>query len=276
MTGRWAGALLAAALCAAPSGAEIAGSGAEPWLAPAMSADPGELSAAAGGVPAPAGADVLMLYQDVEHSFDGDSRATMKLGVVTRFTRSLLSVYEPEHPDMVDNGKERTALDSKDQESVQFEIGKGVVKKGRFGGAATSQTLLDVSELSLDEKKDIQRALNALGHYRSAIDGLFGGGYRRAVNAFQASINEQQTGALTVFQTSELSRKSGMSLGMQTGSTGSTNSPSAVSTNSMPHTISAIWAEVRIGSPTARTCDWLADAMLAAVAALSSSILIGR
>ena len=151
---------------------------------------------------------------------DGDSRATMKLGIVTRFTRSLLSVYEPEHPDMVDNGKERTALDSKDQESVAFEIGKGVVKKGRFVSASTSETMLDVEALSSDDKKDIQRALQAIGLYKGGIDGVFGGGYRRAVTAFQKMLGDDQTGALTVAETAELARKSGTPLTLGSASAG--------------------------------------------------------
>ena len=143
---------------------------------------------------------------------DGESRASMRLGVVTRFTRSMLAVYEPEHPDMVDYGKERTALDPKDQESVPFSVGERVVKKGRFASVDAAPAMLDTEALSADDKKLLQQALKDLKHYGGSIDGVLGRGYRAAVSAFQTELGEEATGALTAAQTAELSRKSGRKL----------------------------------------------------------------
>lgn len=152
---------------------------------------------------------------------DGATRATMRLGALTRFTRSILTVYEPEHPDMVDKGKERTALDPKDQASIDFRLGDGVVKKGRFASAQTSEALLDLASLKVDDKKELQEALKALGHYRGPIDGLLGGGYRSAVSAFQERLGDENTGVLTVAETVELSRKSGKPLTLGASESGS-------------------------------------------------------
>ncbi len=62
----------------------------------------------------------------------GDSRAKMKLGLLTRYSRSMLAVYVPEHLDMIDNAYERSVMDARDQESIRIEVGKGVLKRGRF------------------------------------------------------------------------------------------------------------------------------------------------
>lgn len=62
----------------------------------------------------------------------GDARAKMPLGVLSRFSRSMLAVYVPEHLDLIDNGYERSAMDPQDQESIRIEIGKGKAKLGRF------------------------------------------------------------------------------------------------------------------------------------------------
>ncbi|MEE8524494.1 MAG: DUF3857 domain-containing protein [Thermoanaerobaculia bacterium] len=70
------GLLLAAVLLVAAGAAD--GEEAEPWLAPAFSATAETMLAAAGAVQAPPGADVLMLYQDVEVSVDGEHRVTYR------------------------------------------------------------------------------------------------------------------------------------------------------------------------------------------------------
>lgn len=145
----------------------------------------------------------------------GDQRATLELGALTRFTRSMLAVYEPHNPDMVDLAKEHTVLDPKEQQTIAFTVGAGVVKKGRLpgSGGAGAGAVLDVSALSRDQKREIQRALHDVRQYDGPIDGSFGGGYRNAVVGFQRALGQNQTGVLTVAQTVTLSERSHRSLG---------------------------------------------------------------
>lgn len=179
---------------------------------------------------------------------EGDGRANRKFGVIDRFARSLVAVYVPEHLDMIDRVYERAILEPKDQESVSISIGRGVVKAGRFldgepvdpnwrpemrtqalsraldgaaegdaGGLVTSTELdtdaqLDPTELSVEERKDIQRALAQLGHYAGGFDGVFGVGVERAIRAYQASAGDRQTGRLTIGQVLDLDGRTGIFL----------------------------------------------------------------
>jgi hypothetical protein len=61
-----------------------------------------------------------------------------------------------------------------------------------------------VSEAVKRDVMDVQGALAALGFYKISIDGDYGPGTRKAVNLFQASISERQTGKLTPSQRAEL------------------------------------------------------------------------
>lgn len=182
----------------------------------------------------------------------GDSRARLRLGVLTRYTRSLLAVYSPEHLDIIDNAYERSALDSQDQESIKVSLGANRVKRGRLGGTAdltdlqdagasgvsavalsyedgfTDNALLDLTALSSDETKDLQRALQQLGHYRGRIDGVIGSGGRRAIEAFQRSIGDRATGQLTLGQTEALSAESGRSLVLVTSEALPVSNPAPV------------------------------------------------
>lgn len=180
---------------------------------------------------------------------EGASRANRKFGVIDRFARSLVAVYVPEHLDMIDRVYERAILEPKDQESVSIAVGRGVVKAGRFldgepvdpnwrpgtsfqatsqsiggaegagatGGLITTTELdttarLDPTELSVEERRDIQRALTQLGHYAGPIDGVFGAGIERAIGAYQVSEGAPQTGRLTIGQVLDLDGKTGIFL----------------------------------------------------------------
>lgn len=55
-------------------------------------------------------------------------------------------------------------------------------------------------DLSRAERLDVQASLQALGHYRMAIDGIFGPGTRAAIRAFQRGIGHTETGRLTTDQ----------------------------------------------------------------------------
>ncbi|MGF1625397.1 MAG: caspase family protein [Alphaproteobacteria bacterium] len=79
-------------------------------------------------------------------------------------------------------------------------------------GASQIQTAESLAQLraweeswSRDERRQVQRALQLLGHYNSSIDGLFGSGSRNAINAYQQSLGEPATGYLTRDQRAALS-----------------------------------------------------------------------
>lgn len=60
--------------------------------------------------------------------------------------------------------------------------------------------------LTAEEMRQIQQGLTNRGHYRGAIDALFGPGTRNAVRAYQAEMGYRQTGYLTPQQVAELRR----------------------------------------------------------------------
>lgn len=63
------------------------------------------------------------------------------------------------------------------------------------------------AELSLDEKKELQIALQWAGFYQSTIDGLFGRGTRNSMSLWQEANNFEVTGILTTTQRTELLRQ---------------------------------------------------------------------
>ncbi len=72
----------------------------------------------------------------------------------------------------------------------------------------TALDRLQVEEAALSEaeRRRIQEALQRLGLYRTAIDGVFGPGSRAAIRAFQDSIGADRTGYLTPAQRDRLER----------------------------------------------------------------------
>lgn len=179
----------------------------------------------------------------------GDDTARMKLGFVDRLSRSLVAVYVPEHLDLKARAYELTILGPRDQESVRISLGDGVLKEGRFtnvvagpplnqyGGGYTPPSaplpapapqinpnaLLNLSELTLEDIQDIQRALQSLGYYRGSIDGVIGSGGRRAIRRLQRDLSAFEDGELTVGQVQELERRTGIFL--QIGSAGFVAAP---------------------------------------------------
>ena len=55
-------------------------------------------------------------------------------------------------------------------------------------------------ELSAEQRKDLQIALQAAGFYRAAIDGAFGAGTRRSMAEWQSARGHEATGVLTTMQ----------------------------------------------------------------------------
>ncbi|WP_281983973.1 trypsin-like peptidase domain-containing protein [Thalassorhabdomicrobium marinisediminis] len=67
-----------------------------------------------------------------------------------------------------------------------------------------SQARASERALDRDEKRALQVALQWAGFYDGAIDGLFGGGTRRSMTAWQEANNHDATGVLTTGQRAEL------------------------------------------------------------------------
>jgi peptidoglycan hydrolase-like protein with peptidoglycan-binding domain len=63
------------------------------------------------------------------------------------------------------------------------------------------------SQLSRDEKKQLQIALKWAGHYEAAIDGAYGPGTRRSMRGWQDENGYEPTGILTTRQRAELLRQ---------------------------------------------------------------------
>jgi len=140
------------------------------------------------------------------------------LGVTQRFARSMLAVYVPENIDMIDKRTEREKLDPFDQEGVEFELGVGIIKKGRtFGKPSLVQPNQSFVSQGLDAARAttraVQTALDRIGYDPGTIDGIMGPNTRSAIREFQASIGAIQTGRLTDSQERELLAKAGVNVG---------------------------------------------------------------
>ena len=71
-------------------------------------------------------------------------------------------------------------------------------------GSEADQNDQDIADLNLEERKKVQRLLIELDFYFGKIDGAFGGGTKRAIKTYQALLNENETGFLTVGQFNNL------------------------------------------------------------------------
>lgn len=146
---------------------------------------------------------------------------TASLGVTQRFTRSMLAVYVPENIDMIDKRTEREKLDPYDQEGVEFEVGAGVVKKGRSFGVPSNVSIIGTRALDgRDQNFAIQQALDRLGFDPGSIDGIIGNNTRSAIRLYQDSIGAARTGTLTTAQIDLLLQKAGVSVSSTTGAQG--------------------------------------------------------
>lgn len=130
----------------------------------------------------------------------GDADARLRLGDLDRFPRSMLAVYDPLRLDLIDDGFQQATLAAGDRVEVRVEIGRGAVKRGRFGADADDGRALDLSALTREDRREVQRALDDLGFYDGAIDGLFGDGVEAAVRSLQRDMGAVETGRLTVGQ----------------------------------------------------------------------------
>ncbi len=184
----------------------------------------------------------------------GESSARAVGGIVNMLAKSLVLVYVPEYPDLRGRAFELALLGPRDQESIEVVVGLGKVKEGRFTELASlapnaTPTVADrpgtpeldldaplaLNELTTRERKAVQEALKKLGYYKGAIDGVFGGGVERAVKRFQDALDAAETGVLTIGQTLELDRRSGVYLSI--GAVGFESAPRAVSETPRPEPI---------------------------------------
>lgn len=74
----------------------------------------------------------------------------------------------------------------------------------RDAGETKAEARASESELTRDDKRDLQVALKWAGHYSGAIDGLYGRGTRNSMAAWQAANEYPETGILTTLQRAEL------------------------------------------------------------------------
>ncbi|MEO1205205.1 MAG: peptidoglycan-binding protein [Pseudomonadota bacterium] len=152
------------------------------------------------------------------------------LGVTQRFARSMLAVYVPENIDMIDKRTEREKLDPFDQEGVEFELGAGILKKGRtFGRPSISEVqqsfTTNIALAGRSRGLAIQRALDKIGFDPGGIDGIIGRNTRSAIRDYQRDIGAVATGTLTDTQEQNLFQKAGISvdsIGLNTGAQGLT------------------------------------------------------
>ncbi len=145
----------------------------------------------------------------------GTSQAKMK--ILERVTRSMLVVYVPENIGIVDKKTKSEQLDVFDQESISFQVGSGVKKRGRFFGTPPNRVATaNLPQTGSGRVAAIQKALNDLGHNAGPTDGISGSQTREAIRRYQRSKGETATGALTNRQTTRLLSETGVEV---TGST---------------------------------------------------------
>ncbi len=198
----------------------------------ALGAVIGMCAAALAAAPAAAGPDLMVERENTRVSFGGcaledrlawgrvviinagDEMAELPLGIIDRYTRSLVAVYVPEHLDLLDHGRETTSLGAGDRAGVAFEIGVDKVKAGRLvdDSAFSAGDPAPIEALGRDAIMEYQRAFEDLGLYELDIDGIPGPGFREAVERFQAEIGRAQTGVLTIGDARRLAEQTGRAL----------------------------------------------------------------
>ena len=119
---------------------------------------------------------------------EGDSDANLRQA--EDFFRSFTAVYVPENIDLIDKGKKRTKMEPREQRSVEFEVGRRKVKRGRNYNAfpkiiSSSAFPANQRELDRDHVRQIQAFLKDRGYRISSIDGDWGRQTTTAMRAFQ-------------------------------------------------------------------------------------------
>ncbi len=125
---------------------------------------------------------------------------------ITETFRSMLAVWVPENIDMIAKITDRSNLKPLDQEGLAFEVGKGVLKKGRFFLSVSKNTLNSIRKQTADRNRTatIQTALSKLGFDPKGIDGVMGRNTRAAIRAYQGDRGFSRTGVLTNAQYQKL------------------------------------------------------------------------
>lgn len=131
---------------------------------------------------------------------------------LTETFRSMLAVWVPENIDMIAKITDRSSLKPLDQEGLAFQVGKGVVKKGRFFLSISNGVLNAAIKQNANRTRatTIQTALSKLGFDPKGIDGVLGRNTRVAIIAFQGDQGEPRTGVLTENQYKRLIQEAGI------------------------------------------------------------------
>ena len=132
---------------------------------------------------------------------------------ITEAFRSMLAVWVPENIDMIAKITDRSSLKPLDQEGLAFEVGKGVLKKGRFFLSVSKNTLNAAQKQVASKKRTlaIQTALSKEGFDPRGIDGIMGRNTRAAIKAWQGDKGFNRTGTLTNSQYAKLLSDAGVS-----------------------------------------------------------------
>lgn len=136
---------------------------------------------------------------------------TAKLEITEAF-RSMLAVWVPENIDMIDKITDRSSLKPLDQEGLAFELGKGVVKKGRFFVSISKNQLKSAQKQISNRNRTatIQTALAKIGFDPKGIDGVMGSNTRSAIRAYQGDLGQSRSGVLTSNQFQKLISDAGI------------------------------------------------------------------
>lgn len=131
---------------------------------------------------------------------------------ITETFRSMLAVWVPENIDMIAKITDRSSLKPLDQEGLAFQVGKGVLKKGRFFLSVSKDTLNAVQKQVVDRQRTtaIQSALAKLGFDPKGIDGIIGRNTRAAIRAWQGEQGYSRTGRLSDEQYTKLLSDAGI------------------------------------------------------------------
>ncbi len=120
---------------------------------------------------------------------EGDSDANLRQA--EDFFRSFTAVYVPENIDLIDKGKKRTKMEPREQRSVEFEVGRNKLKRGRNFNAyavvasSSSEFPSEQQDLSESQVKQIQALLKDRGFRISVVDGDWGRQTSNAMRSFQ-------------------------------------------------------------------------------------------
>lgn len=140
----------------------------------------------------------------------GDESARLPLGVLERYSRSLVLVYAPGYLDISDHGRRTTRLEAGERALLDFAVGAGSQKAARLGARSPEpEDRVPLGSIGQEAVAELQRALADLGYYDGAVDGLAGPQFRAAIRMLQARLEREPTGALVILEAEALQELTG-------------------------------------------------------------------